>query len=78
MKRHRRRQIEIAAALLLLLLAAGRMPLQRLFRKEKEVIRTYTGLRKHEYRSRVYVRSSAVEGSRLASKAKSDGSDGIG
>ena len=78
MKRRSRKHIDIECARRPLLLAAGRAPLQHLFHKEKEAIRTYTGLRKHEYRSRVHVRSSAVEGSRLANKAKSDGSDGIG
>ena len=77
MKRHRCRQIEIAAALLLLLLAASCMPLQRLFHKEKEGLRTDAGLRKHKYRSQVHVRSSAAEGSRLASRAKSEASEGI-
>ena len=76
MKRRSRKHIDTECARRPLLLAAGRAPLQHLFHKEKEAIRTYTGLRKHEYRSRVHVRSSAVEGSRLANKAKSDGSDG--
>ena len=65
------------AALLPLLLAAGRTPLQRLFHQQQEAIRTNTGLRKHRYRSREHVRSSAAEASRLTSRTKSEASEGI-
>ena len=51
--------------------------MQLLFHKEKEGLRTDAGLRKHKYRSQVHVRSSAAEGSRLASRAKSEASEGI-
>ena len=71
------RHIEARRARLLLLLTAGRTPVQLLFHKEKEGLRTDAGLRKHKYRSQVHVRSSAAEGSRLASRAKSEASEGI-
>ena len=70
--------IEIDEALPPLLHAAGRAPLQHLLREVKEGLHAYAGLRKHHKRSRVHVRWSAAEASRLASRAKSAGSEGIG
>ena len=69
--------IEIEGARLLLLLTAGRAPLQLPFQMAKEAVRAYTGLRKHRKRSPVRVRWSAAEGSRLASRTKSEASEGI-
>ena len=60
------RHIEARRARLLLLLTAGRAPLQLLFHREKEAVRTYAGLRKREKRSPVHDRWSAAEVSRLA------------
>ena len=68
----------IPAALLPRLHAAGRTPLQRLFHQEKEAIRTNTGLRKHRYRSREHVRSSAAEASRLIAGQRAKDRTGSG
>ena len=72
------RHIEARRARLLLLLTAGHAPLQLLFHREKEAVRTYAGLRKREKRSPVHDRWSAAEGSRLTSRTKREASEGIG
>ena len=71
------RHIRLRRARRLLLLTAGRAPLQLLFQMEKEAVRTYACLRKRGKRSPVHVRWSAAEGSRLASRTKSEVSEGI-
>ena len=60
-----------------LLLAAGCALLQSPCLEVKNGLKTSAGLRQHLERSGVHVRWAAAGASRLASKAKSAGSDGI-